>query len=306
MSRHVAVFGMGNVGSTVAHQLILNGHVDELTLFDTNEAKVKADALDFEDAMSNLNHSVKINVNDQAALKSAEVIVSALGNIGLIGGDNPDRFGELKHNREQVKKVGQTIKESGFSGVLVVITNPNDAICNLYQEVTGLAKEKVIGTGTLLDSARLQRAVGKLFDVHPKSVQGYSLGEHGDSQFVAWSTVKVMGQSIYKLLEKVDFSLEDVDQETRDGGYVVFSGKKYTNYGITAAADRLVDAVLSDSHEELPVSNYREEYGTYLSYPAIVGKAGIVKQSQLDLTEEELAKLQNSADTIKEKSKVED
>ena len=158
-----------------------------------------------------------------------------------------------------------------------------------------------MGTGTLLDSARLHRAVGKFFNVNPKSVQGYSLGEHGDSQFVAWSTVKVLDLPVEKLAAKSGIDLEAIEKETRSGGFTVFAGKLYTNYGVAASAVRLVRAIMSDSHEVFPVSNYREEYGTYLSYPAVVGRKGIVNQVQLDLREDELEKLKISAETILEK-----
>ena len=302
--RKVAVIGMGNVGAAVAHQLVVGGHADDLYLYDTNEAKVNADALDFEDSMDNVPFNVNITVNDYEALKDVEVIVSALGHIKLLDVPHPDRFAELKYNRKEVAEVGAKIKASGFHGVLIDITNPCDAICQLYKEATGLPYERIIGTGTLLDSARLHRAVGKFFGVHPKAVKGYSLGEHGDSQFVAWSTVKVFEQPITELIKEKNMDLDAIDEETREGGFTVFYGKKYANYGIAAAAVRLVHAVLSDSKEQMPVSNYREEYHSYLSYPAIVGREGIVKQCQLDLTEEELQKLQHSADTILSKAQA--
>ncbi|RFT34701.1 L-lactate dehydrogenase, partial [Bifidobacteriaceae bacterium NR019] len=119
--RKVAVIGMGNVGAAVAHQLVVGGYADELYLYDKNEAKVKADALDFEDSMDNLPFNVNITVNDYDALKDVEVIVSAMGNIKLLDVPNPDRFAELKHNRVQVEEVGAKIKASGFHGVLIDI-----------------------------------------------------------------------------------------------------------------------------------------------------------------------------------------
>lgn len=298
MTRRVAIIGMGNVGAAVAHQLIIEGKVDDLVLIDKNENKVRADAIDFKDALTHLPFHVNIIVNDYERLGEMDVIISTLGNMKLVDPQRPDRFAELHHNKEEVAKVSKKIKRSGFKGILVVVTNPCDAICMLYQEGTGLSKERVIGTGTLLDSARLHRSLGEFFKVHPKSVQGYSLGEHGDSQFVAWSNVSVFDRNIYDLSEEMAVDLEAIEEETRQGGHTVFFGKHYTNYGISAAVVRLVLIILSDAHEELPVSNYREEYGTYLSYPAIVGRQGIIKQCQLKLTDEELEKLKRSAGTI--------
>ena len=301
MTRKVGVIGMGNVGSTVAHYIVAMGFADDLVLIDKNEAKVKADALNFEDAMANLSFHTNITVNDYSALKDADVIVSALGNIKLQDNPNADRFAELPFTRQAVKEVAQKIKESGFKGKIVAITNPVDVITSLYQKITGLPKNHVLGTGTLLDSARMKRAVAERLNLDPRSVDGYNLGEHGNSQFTAWSTVRVLGRPLTELADKRGLDLEELDKEAKMGGWTVFQGKKYTNYGVATAAVKLVNAILSDSLTELPVSNFREEYGVYLSYPAVVGRDGVVEQAQLDLTEEELQKLQTSADFIKEK-----
>ena len=136
---------MGNVGAAVAHYIVACGFVDDLVLIDKNEAKVKADALDFYDAMPNLKNHTNIFVNDYSQLKDADVVVSALGNIKLQDNKDDDRFAELPFTRVQVREVAQKIKESGFHGKMVVITNPVDVITSIYQEVTGLPKNHVIG-----------------------------------------------------------------------------------------------------------------------------------------------------------------
>lgn len=299
MSRKVAIIGMGNVGAAVAHGLIAQGAFDDYVLIDTNEAKVKADALDFQDAAANLNHHANITVNSYEALADADVIISALGNIKLQDNPNADRFAELPFTSKEVIEVSKKIKEVGFNGILIAITNPVDVVTSLYQHYTGLPKERVIGTGTLLDTARMKRAVGVRFGVDPRSVYGYNLGEHGNSQFTAWSQVRVKGQPISKLTsEEV---LEEIGTEAMKGGHTVFYGKKYTSYGIASAAIRLALAVISDAHEELPVTNYYAPLDTYLSYPALVGRSGIIEQLQLTLTEEEEAKLARSAQFIQDK-----
>lgn len=299
MSRKVAIIGMGNVGAAVAHGLIAQGAFDDYVLIDTNEAKVKADALDFQDAAANLNHHANITVNSYEALADADVIISALGNIKLQDNPNADRFVELPFTSKEVIEVSKKIKEVGFKGILIAITNPVDVVTSLYQHYTGLPKERVIGTGTLLDTARMKRAVGVRFGVDPRSVYGYNLGEHGNSQFTAWSQVRVKGQPISKLTsEEV---LEEIATEAMRGGHTVFYGKKYTSYGIASAAIRLALAVISDAHEELPVTNYYAPLDTYLSYPALVGRSGIIEQLQLTLTEEEEVKLARSAQFIQDK-----
>ena len=299
MSRKVAIIGMGNVGAAVAHGLIAQGAFDDYVLIDTNEDKVRADALDFQDAAANLNHHTNITVNDYEALADADVLISALGNIKLQDNPNADRFAELPFTSKEVIDISEKIKSVGFSGVLIAITNPVDVVTSLFQHYTGLPKERVIGTGTLLDTARMKRAVGVRFGVDPRSVYGYNLGEHGNSQFTAWSQVRVKGQPIRTLTsEKV---LEEIATEAMKGGHTVFYGKKYTSYGIARAAIRLALAVVSDAHEELPITNYYAPLDTYLSYPAIIGRNGVIEQVKLSLTDEEEAKLAHSAQFIQDK-----
>jgi L-lactate dehydrogenase len=303
MTRKIAVIGMGNVGSTAAHYIVACGFADDLVLIDTREKKVEADATDFEDAMSNLPYHTNITVNDYSALKDADVIISALGNIKLQDNKNDDRFAELPFTSEAVKSVAPKIKASGFNGIIVDISNPVDVITSMYQQLTGLPKKHVIGTGTLLDSSRMKRAVAKELGIDPRSVSGYNLGEHGNSQFTAWSTVRVLGHPITEIAKQRGLDLNQLDKAAREGGFNVFHGKKYTNYGVATAAVRLANTVISDARTQLAVSNYREELDTYLSYPAIVGRDGILEKVQLDLTDEETEKLQTSANFIKTKFK---
>ncbi len=301
MTRKIGVIGMGNVGAAAAHYIVSAGLADELVLIEKREAKVTADAMDFNDALANLPWHMNIYVNDYSKLKDADVIISAIGNIKLQDNPTDDRFAELPFTAKQVPIVAKKIKESGFNGKIVVITNPVDVITSIYQQVTGLPKKHVIGTGTLLDSARMRRAVSEKLGIDSRSVVGYNLGEHGNSQFTAWSTVRVLGKPITQIAKEKNLDLDALDKAARTGGFTVFHGKKYTNYGVATAAVRLAYTIMSDARTELPVSNYREEYGTYLSYPAIVGQDGILEQLQLDLTDEELKKLQISANYIKTK-----
>lgn len=298
MSRKVGIIGMGHVGSTVAHGLIAQGAFDDYVLIDINEKKVTADAVDFTDTAANLNQHANIIVNDYQALADADVVISALGNIALQDNPDADRFAELPFTAKQVPLVAKKLKEVGFKGIIIAISNPVDVVTSLYQRYSGLPKERVIGTGTLLDTARMKRAVSERFGVDARSVYGYNLGEHGNSQFTAWSQVRVKGQPISTFTDAK--TLDEVAHEAMIGGHTVFYGKKYTSYGIASAAIRLALAVVSDSHEELPVSNYYEPLDTYLSYPAIVGREGIIEQIKLTLPAEE-AKLENSANFIKRK-----
>ena len=152
----------------------------------------------------------------------------------------------------------------------------------------------------------MRARVGEALKVDSRSVDGFNLGEHGNSQFTAWSTVRVLGKPLLELVKERDLDLADLEERARQGGYLVYQGKKYTNYGVATAAVRLTNALLSDARTVMPVSNYRAEYGTYLSYPAVVGRDGVVEQLQLDLTAEEQEKLATSAKYIKERLQAEE
>jgi L-lactate dehydrogenase len=293
MTRKVGVIGSGNVGSTLANNMLVAGTADTLVLIDTNELKLNSDATDFEDAAANLPTHTTVVRNDYEALADADVVVIAVGSIGVQNDDaKHDRFVELKVTSKAAKEVGTKLKEVGFHGVLVSISNPCDVIAALFQKYTGLPKTRVIGTGTLLDTSRMKKVVGQKFDVDPRSVSGYNLGEHGNSQFSAWSQVRVMGHPVTELAkDRDDVDLDQLAEDVRAGGYVVFHGKKHTNFGIAAAALRLVTAVLNDAHAELPVSNFAKNTAPMsATLPSLVAK-GLVRQLQLDLTDEEKDKL---------------
>ena len=238
-----------------------------------------------------------IVVNDYAALEDADVIISSLGNIQLQHNAGEDRFAEFPFTREAVYQVSQELKKLDFKGILLVISNPVDAVSALYQEFTGWPRERVIGTGTLLDTARMKAAVGDDLSVNPKSVSGYNLGEHGNSQFTAWSQVKVKGQDITELTSEEE--RQNLFMASMKGGHKVFYGKGYTSYGIASAALRLVTIILSDAQEEVAVSSYQEAYQTYLGYPVILGRQGVAAPVHLFLSAEENRLLEESANLIR-------
>ncbi|GEA94604.1 L-lactate dehydrogenase [Weissella viridescens] len=295
MSRKIGIIGMGSVGSAIAHGLIAQGVADDYVFINRGEAKAVANQLDFEDAMANLETHANITINDWSALADADVVISTLGNMAMQQ-NNPtgDRFAELKFTSSMVTSVGTDLKNSGFTGVLIVISNPVDVITTLFKDVTGLPASHVVGTGTLLDTARMQRIVGAKLNIDPRSVSGYNLGEHGNTQFVAWSTVRALGQPMEKLAAVRDLDLAEINDQARKGGFDIVNGKGFTSYGVATSAIRIAKAVMSDAREELVLSNLRPEYEAYLSYPAIIGREGVVEQCPLDLTDAELEKLNAS------------
>ncbi|MDR0298448.1 MAG: L-lactate dehydrogenase [Streptococcaceae bacterium] len=299
--RKVGIIGLGHVGATVALMIAQGGYVDELVLIDTDEAKVKSEEGDLLDAQSLLNFHTKIYVGDYADLADADVVLSTLGRIDLLQA-NGDRFTELRANVPSVKAVSAELKKSGFSGILIVTTNPNDVIVDLYYRETGFPHAKILGTGTYLDTARMKRQVGEALGIDARSVTGYNLGEHGNSQFTAWSTVRVADRPMTEIAAEKGLDLNDLAEKARWGGFTVFDGKKYTNVAIAAATVGLMNLVFEDAHNVAICSHYSVESDSYISTPAIIGKNGVEEVLALQLTADEEAQLKKSMAEIKEKS----
>lgn len=167
----LGIIGLGNVGSTLANNLVQSGAVDELVLIDKREDKLLADRLDLEDSFAASGHFVTIRTNDYTALSNAEILVISVGDIKAYFGDNPDRWVELEINRKNIKDIAENLKTSAFSGIIIVISNPCDAITTLLQKELDYPKEKIFGTGTLLDTSRLKRQLWQETGINPTLYQ---------------------------------------------------------------------------------------------------------------------------------------
>ena len=295
--RTVGIIGMGHVGATVAYTLFTHGMVDDLILIDKNEDKVNAEYNDLHDTLARNDSYVNVRKQDWDGLEDADIIITAFGDIAA-SVKTGDRFGEFELNAKNARQVGADIKESGFHGVLINISNPCDAITQILQKTSGLKKNRVFGTGTFLDTARVQRIIGEKLGQDPRNVEGFVLGEHGSSQFTAWSTIRVNNKIAFQLFG--DEEQEKISEQSNKNAFVVANGKGYTSYAIATCAVRLVQAVFSDARLYCPVSVYNPEYKTYIGYPAIIGRDGIEEVIELKLTSEEKEKLEAAADKIKE------
>lgn len=295
--RKVGIIGMGHVGSTVAYTLFTHGIADELVLIDKNQKKCEAEFNDLRDALARNDYHVDVKMQDWDELKNVDVLITSFGDIAATV-KTGDRFGEFNINAQNAKEVGKKIKDSEFNGILINISNPCDAITMLLKEYSGIARNKIFGTGTFLDTARMQRIVGEKLNQDPRNVEGYVLGEHGSSQFTAWSTVSINNKSAMDLFNKQE--REQLSTQPNKNSIKVAQGKGYTSYAIATCAAKLTQAVFSDAKLYAPVSTYVASEKTYIGYPAIVGKSGIEKVFDLDLTDDEQQKLDSSADKIKE------
>lgn len=303
-SRKVAVIGTGNVGSHVAFSLVTRGVADELVLIDIKEDKVKSEMLDLKDSLANLNSNVIIKTQDYSELKDAEIAVISAGPLPRF---EQTRLDTLDDGIKIIDDIMPKILESGFSGIFLVITNPCDVITHYVLKKSGFPKERVIGTGTSLDSARFKRITGDLLGIDPKSILGYSLGEHGDSQMIPWSHIYVGGKPFRQYIaSKEELKNTDMDKILKDtsyAGWEVLLGKGATCFGIGTAASELIKSIFNNEHKIYPVSVFLNgEYGlenVCLSVPVVLGNKGAEEIIELELLDDEEKQLKNSAEVIK-------
>ncbi|MBC1621995.1 L-lactate dehydrogenase [Listeria welshimeri] len=296
MKRKVGIIGAGHVGSDVAFSLVTQGICDEIILIDKVEAKAESEALELRDMSSMTHFYTAVTANNWEGLKEADVIIMAVGPETLL---RQDRMEELVETSRSVAEIVPKILATGFEGIFVNITNPCDVITMLIQKITGFDHSRVFGTGTSLDTARMRRVVGEALHINPKSVEGYVLGEHGESQFVAWSTVKIGGVHITDYNTETTLDLPALKDTVRFGGWNILTGKGWTSFGIATATANIVGALLSDAKQVFPLAVFSEQTNTYIGQPAIIGANGVIDILEPSLTKEEQANFSNSAAVIR-------
>lgn len=305
--RKIGVIGLGHVGAHVANSLLVQGIADELYLCDIDEAKVKAEWQDFNDALSFFPHNCKIvNCNaEYEKLADCDVVVNAAGDVSASA---VNRDGELFVTTEITRTWPVRLVDAGFAGVIVTISNPCDVIATQIWRMTGYDPKKIIGSGTALDSARQRNAVAAQVGLDQRSCNVYMLGEHGFSQFTPWSVCNFGGKSLDDLAterpERFGFDRDELENQARMGGYVTMAGKHCTEYAVASAAVRIVRAVVSNEHyitacATLMEGQYGEE-GCYASLPCVVGVEGVEEVINLNLTDAEVEKFHASCAHIKE------
>jgi L-lactate dehydrogenase len=296
-NRRVSIIGTGNVGSTTAFSLASQGLANELVLIDCDERKAEGHAIDLEDAAARLPVQPKIWANDwNRAAESGVLILSA----GPLPRPDQSRLDTLEDAKKIVNEVIPRIMGLGFKGIIINITNPCDVVAHHAWKKSGLPPERVFGTGTMLDSLRMKKIVAKLTGAAPASIEGFSMGEHGDSQMVPWSHIRVGGKPF---LELRDADLKDLTHQVAYAGWEVLLRKGHTCYGIATAAADMVRAVFNDEKRIMPASVLlRGQYGLsdlHIGVPALIGANGAEAVIELTLPPDELAALENSAAVIK-------
>lgn len=303
-NRKVGIVGCGFVGSATAFALMQSGLFSEMVLLDVDEDKAEGEALDIVHGMPFVG-AINIYVGDYKDLEDASVIIVTAGANQKPG---ETRLDLVKKNVAIFKNIIPEISRLDFEGVLLIVSNPVDVLSYAAWKLSGFPKERVIGSGTVLDTSRLKVQVGQHLDVDSRGVHAYIIGEHGDSEIAAFSCANVSGiplEDFCELLghEDHDDEMEEIAENVKNIAYEIIAKKDATYYGIAMVIRRICEAIVRNEKSILPVSRLIEgEYGIsdiYLSLPAIVGGGGLVRRIPLPLDEEETERLRKSAEMLK-------
>lgn len=299
----IGVLGAGHVGAHVAYALGMMGVADVVKICDPKEAKVISERQDLMDAVYFMPHRVDYQIAKYEDLADCDIIINAVGDITLCATGSRDD--EMNYTVRQVAETIPKVMAGGFNGFFVNITNPCDVVTHLIAKKSGLPKGRVFGTGTLLDSSRLISAIAQQTGIEHHSFNAFMMGEHGDRQMIPWSLVNFRGKPLAQMEKdpRFQFDKEAVRHQTIRAGWVTYSGKFCTEYGICSAAVTLAKAVLHDERKIFPCSCPLDgEYGEkdiFCGVPALIGKNGVEEVMEYDLPADELAEFKACCDTVR-------
>ena len=302
--RKVVLVGTGFVGMSMAYSLLNQGGVNELVLIDVAKEKAIGEAMDLSDGVPCASARMVIRAGDYDECADANIVVITAG-VAQKPGET--RLDLAKTNTKIIKEITENVVKSGFKGIFLIASNPVDLMTYVVGKVSGFPTSKVIGSGTVLDTARLRFLVAQHLNVSSKNVHAYIMGEHGDSSFVPWSKsyigCKPLKDIIAERNEPEDV-LENIYKQVQQEAYEIINKKKATYYGIGMGLTKIIKAILNDEHEILTLSTYlNNEYGQkdiYIGVPTIVNSSGIQEILNLKLTEEEKTKFENSCNVLNE------
>ena len=299
----VVLVGNGAVGSSYAFSMLNQGVCDEFVIIDLNEEKAKGDAMDLNHGVVYAPSPMKIRFGTYEECGDASLIVICAGAAQKPGETRLDLVGK---NMKIFKSIIDEIMATGFDGIFLIATNPVDVLTYAVQKFSGLPESRVIGSGTILDSARFRHLLSEEFDVSANSVHAYIIGEHGDSELAVWSHANIGGISLKKLLEEnpeKQGRMEEIFVQTRDAAYDIIKAKGATYYGVAMGLTRISKAILGNENSVLTVSaKLNGEYGhddVYIGVPAIINRNGINRILETPLDQEEQAKFAKSVETLK-------
>ena len=303
-NRKVVLIGAGFVGMSFAYSLLNQGGVNELVLIDVNQDKIIGEEMDLSHGLPYAPHKMLIRAGDYSECKDANIVVITAG---LAQKPGQSRLELAVENTKIMKSITQNVMQNGFKGVFIVASNPVDLMSYVVAEVSGLPKSRVIGSGTVLDTARLRYLIAEYIGVSTKNIHAYILGEHGDSSLVPWEHCYVGCKNIKDIMKEKKHPMENlkkIHDYVWQAAYDIIDKKKATYYGIGMALNRLVRAVLDDENAILTVSTYQNnEYGQkgiYIGVPAIINKNGVKDILELKLSDEDQEKFNHSCEIMRE------
>ncbi|WP_093190884.1 L-lactate dehydrogenase [Salimicrobium halophilum] len=301
----VVIIGTGAVGSSYAYGLLNQGVADELVLIDLNEEKAEGDVMDLNHGLAFAPSSKKIWRGTYSDCKDADIVVITAGANQMPG---ETRLDLAEKNAGVFKKIVNAVMEHSFDGIFIVATNPVDVLTYVTWKYSGLPSERVIGSGTILDTARLRYQLSEYFDIDARNVHAYIIGEHGDSELPVWSHANVGGISVdhYIQQHKDLYSKEDLEpifHKVRDAAYHIIERKGATHYGIAMGLVRLTKAILHNENALVTVSAYLNGHynqkDIYAGVPAVVSRKGIKEIVELNLSDGEQKQFRDSAAVIR-------
>jgi L-lactate dehydrogenase len=301
--RKVAVIGAGNVGATFAYTLVLSGLVGEVVLIDVDRQRAEGEAMDISHAVP-LSNPVRVWAGDYADCAGAGVVVVTAGSAQRPG---ETRLDLLKRNARIFEDVVPRISECNRTGILLIATNPVDVLSYVAWKLSGFPARRVIGSGTVLDTARFRYLLGEYLGVDARNVHAHVIGEHGDSEVPVWSLANVAGMRLDEYCHRERCDLDDdvrarISHQVRDAAYEVIERKGATYYAVAVALVRILESILRDQHTVLSVSNLVPgTYGmedVYFSLPAVIGRRGVERVLHLALNESESRALDRCAGVL--------
>nr|WP_082603084.1 L-lactate dehydrogenase [Secundilactobacillus odoratitofui] len=302
----VVLVGDGAVGSAYAFALMQQGLAEELVVVDVIKERTVGDALDLEDAQA-FTAPKKVYAGEYSDAKDADLVVITAG--------APQKPGETRldlvnKNLKILSSIVQPIVDSGFNGIFLIAANPVDILTYATWKFSGFPKNKVIGSGTSLDTSRLRVALGKKLNLDPRSVDAYILGEHGDTEFAAYEEATIGSKPLLQIAEEKGISkdeLAEIEDQTRNKAYEIINRKGATYYGVATSLMRITRAILRDENAILPVgASLDGEYGlddVFIGTPAIINATGLAGVIEVPLSSDEKAKMAASAETLKKVTK---
>lgn len=298
----ITILGAGNVGATIAYTFAVAGTCSDVVLVDINKAKAKGEAMDIRHGVS-FGHNVEITDGTYEDAKDSDIVVVTLG---LARKPGQTRLDLAQANVNIIKEVLPQVAKYAPDAIYVVVSNPVDILTYAILKCTNLTPNQVIGSGTALDTSRLRSSIADHVGLSPNSIHAYVLGEHGDSSFIPWSITNIAGIPMEEYCEDqehADLDEDEIIEEVRKAGAEVIKRKGATFYAIAMSVNKICDSILRDANNIITVSTLMDgRYGisdVCLSLPAVLGSNGIEREVSPKLTDEEVAKLQNSAKALR-------